>query len=120
MALQTASILCNIFLLANRKFEPLQIESDALKPRQTKKGQKPVIQLVAADPPSSLPENMEGPKEADKSKVQADILVELPGPVPPAVPHLDDLVVSKATGVPAARYPVRQARALNQKENRSL
>ncbi|XP_062164837.1 kinesin-like protein KIN-4C [Alnus glutinosa] len=89
------------------------IESDALKPRQTKKGRKPVIQLVAVDPPSSLPENIEGPKEAD-------ILVKLPGPVPPAVPHLDDLVVSKATGVPAARYPVRQARALNQKENHSL
>lgn len=105
-----------IFLLAYRKFEPLQIESDALKPRQTKKGRKPVIQLVAADPPSSLPEKIEAPKEADKSKVQADFLVKLPGPVPPSV-HLDDLVPSKA---PAARYPVRQARALNQKENHSL
>lgn len=44
-------------LLANREFEPLQIESDDLKPE---------IQVVTVDPPSSLPENIKGQRKADK------------------------------------------------------
>ncbi len=52
--------------LLTENFEILQIESDALKPGRKKKGRKPVIQVVAVDPPSSLPENTKGPKIADK------------------------------------------------------
>lgn len=53
-------------LLANREFEPLQIESDELKPGRKKKGRKPEIQVVTVDPPSSLPENIKGQRKADK------------------------------------------------------
>ena len=53
-------------LLDNREFESLQIESDDLKPGRKKKGRKPEIQVVTVDPPSSLPENIKGPRKADK------------------------------------------------------
>ncbi|KAK4571936.1 hypothetical protein RGQ29_030364 [Quercus rubra] len=42
------------------------IESDDLKPGRKKKGRKPEIQVVTVDPPSSLPENIKGPRKADK------------------------------------------------------
>lgn len=113
----------NVCLLT-LNLNPLQTESDALKPGETKKGRKPVIQL-GLHPPSSLPENI----KRSKGEIQADVIQNPLGPMPSVLNSSlstesvfgqpDEIVASKAT-VPAPRYPIRQARALNQKENRSL
>ena len=115
LALWMGSIFCYtatyFSLLDNREFESLQIESDDLKPGRKKKGRKPEIQVVTVDPPSSLPENIKGPRKADKKWSASRYCFEISRACAASSPQITDhwyrvilislmnLFVSKVTGV---------------------